>query len=221
MGAVKNNAPISSQFISGINPEMYQNLPGSGIRKWPISHPTGEFAHPNMIYFMKIHANIRRLAVGAALYFMRRVNSAVQTLGIFHQKALCALLFVSPKHFLNLVVQRLDSQAKGDGVVRPFARAALYRDDLLAVTARQGLFLNHLELNILAGGVTVRVPACSLSRRCSSPAGGNIKRSELGRGLQLRTRELCLWSRGKVAMLGTPGGLPFLGMARVAHCSCD
>ena len=33
MKAGKNNAPISSQFISGINPEMYQNLPGSGIRK--------------------------------------------------------------------------------------------------------------------------------------------------------------------------------------------
>ena len=131
------------------------------------------------------------------------------------------MLFVSPKHFLNLVVHRLDSQAKGDGVVRPFARAALYRDDLIAVTAHQGLFLNQLELNILAGGVIARAPACSLSRRCSSFAGGNLKRSEQGRGLQLRTRELCLWSRGKAAMPGTPGGLPFVGMARVAHCSCD
>ena len=84
---------------------------------------------------------------------------------------------------MNLVVHRLDSQAKGDVVVRPFARAALYRDDLLAVTAHQGLFLNQLELSILAGGVTERVPACTLSRRCSSPAGGNLKRSELGRGL--------------------------------------
>ena len=28
---------------------------------------TGEFVHPSMIYFMKIHANMRRLAVGAAL----------------------------------------------------------------------------------------------------------------------------------------------------------
>jgi hypothetical protein len=52
----------------------------------------------------------------------------VYTLGIYHRKALCALLFVSPKHFLNLVVHRLDYQAKGDGVVRPFARAALNRD---------------------------------------------------------------------------------------------
>jgi hypothetical protein len=120
----------------------------------------------------------------------------LHTLGIYHWKALCALLFVSSKHFLNLVVHRLDSKAKGDGVVRPFARAALYRDDLLAVTARQGLFLNQLELNILAGGVTARVPACSLSRRCSSPAGGNLKRSELGRGLQLRMRELYLWPLG-------------------------
>ena len=143
----------------------------------------------------------------------------MHTLGIYHWKAFCALLFVSSKHFLNLVVHRLDSQAKGDGVVRPFARAALYRDDLLAVTAHQGLFLNQLELNILAGGVTARVPACSLSRRCSSPAGGNLKRSELGRGLQLRMRELCLWSRGKAAMPGTPGGLPSVGIA--ARCSCD
>jgi hypothetical protein len=145
----------------------------------------------------------------------------VYTLGIYHWKALCANLFVSPKHFLNLVEHRLDSQAKGDGVVRPFARAALYRDDLLAVTVHEGLFLNHLKLNILAGGVTAWVPACSLSRRCSSPAGGNLKRSELGRGLQLRTRELCLWSQGKAAMPGTPSLLPFVGMARVAHCSCD
>ena len=28
---------------------------------------TGEFAHPNMIYFIKVHANMRRLAGGAAL----------------------------------------------------------------------------------------------------------------------------------------------------------
>jgi hypothetical protein len=28
---------------------------------------TGEFVHPNMIYFMNIHANMRRLSVGAAL----------------------------------------------------------------------------------------------------------------------------------------------------------
>jgi hypothetical protein len=84
----------------------------------------------------------------------------VHTLGIYHWKALCAMLFVSPKKNLNLVVQRLDSQAKGD---------------------HKGLFLNQLELNILAGGVTARVTACSLSRRCSSPAGGNLKRSELGR----------------------------------------
>jgi hypothetical protein len=83
----------------------------------------------------------------------------VHTLGIYHWKALCTLLFVSSKHVLNLVVHRLDSQAKGDGVVRPFARAALYRNDLLAVTAHQGLFLNQLELNILAGGVTAVVAA--------------------------------------------------------------
>jgi hypothetical protein len=142
------------------------------------------------------------------------------TLDIYHWKVLWALLFVSPKHFLHLVEHRLDSQAKGDGVVRPFARAALYRDGLFAVTAHQGLFLNQLELNILAGGVTARVPAYSLSRRCSSPAGGNRKQRELGSGLQLRTRELCLWSRDKAAMPGTPGGLNFVGMARVAHCSC-
>ena len=122
-------------------------------------------------------------------------------------ESLCALLFVSSRHFLNLVVHRLDSQAKGDGVVRPFARAALYRDDLLAVTAQQGLFLNQLELNILAGGVTARVPACSLSRRCSYNAGGNLKRSELGRGLQLRMRELCLWPLGKTAMVRTLVGV--------------
>ena len=112
----------------------------------------------------------------------------MHTLGVYHWKDLCALLFVSSNHFLKLVVHRLDSQAKGDGVVRPFARAALYRDDLLAVTAHQGLFLNQLELNILDGGVTAKVPACSLNRRCSSPAGGNLKRSELGRWLQLLTR---------------------------------
>ena len=98
------------------------------------------------------------------------------------------------------MLHRLDSQAKGGGVVRPFARAALYRDDLLAVTAHKGVFLNQLELNVLAGGVTARVTACSLSRRCSSPAGGNLKRSELGRGLQLRMRELCLWPLDKTAM---------------------
>jgi hypothetical protein len=145
----------------------------------------------------------------------------VHTLGVNHWKSLCALLFVSPKLHLNLVVHRLDSQAQGDSVDRPFARTALYQDDILAVTAHQGLFLNRLELNILAGAVTARVLACRLSRRCSSPAGGNLKRSELGRGLQLSTRELCLWSRGKSAMPGTPGGLPFVGMARVALCGCD
>jgi hypothetical protein len=145
----------------------------------------------------------------------------VRTLGIYHWKALCALLFVSSKHFLNLVVHRLDSKPKGDGVVRPFARAALYRDDLLAVTTHQGLFLNQLELNILTGGVTARVPACSLSRRCSSPAGGNPKRSELGRGLQLRISELCLWPLGKTAMARTLVGVIFVGMDHVAHCSFD
>ena len=141
----------------------------------------------------------------------------MHTLGIYHWKDIFALLFVSSIFFLNLVVHRLDSQAKGDGVVRLFARAALYRDDILALTAHQGLFLNQLEFDILAGGVTARVPACSLSRRCSSPAGGNLKRSELGRGLQLRTQELCLWTRGKAAMPGTPGGLPFAAKCARAH----
>jgi hypothetical protein len=32
-----------------------------------LSGATGEFVHPSMIYFMKIHSNMRRLAVGAAL----------------------------------------------------------------------------------------------------------------------------------------------------------
>jgi hypothetical protein len=75
----------------------------------------------------------------------------VQTLGIYHWKALCALLFVGSKKNLNLVVHLLYSQAKGEGVVRPFATAALYRGDLLAVMAHQGFFSNHLELSILAG----------------------------------------------------------------------
>ena len=145
----------------------------------------------------------------------------MHTLEIYHWKALCALLFVSSKRFLNLVVHRLDSQAKGDVVVRPFARAALYRDDLLAVTAHQGLFFNQLELDILAGGVTARVPACSLSRRCSSPTGGNQERSELGRGLQLRMLKLCLWPLGKTAVARTLVRVLFVGMAHVAHCSCD
>jgi hypothetical protein len=39
MEALKNNAPINSQCIPGFNPEMYQNLPGSGKRKLPKSHP--------------------------------------------------------------------------------------------------------------------------------------------------------------------------------------
>jgi len=135
----------------------------------------------------------------------RRVRNAVQTLGVCNWKAFCAFLFVSPQHFLNLVVHRLDAKAKCDGFIRPFARTVLYRDGLLAVTDHQFLFFKQLELNILAGGETARVPACSLSRRCSSPAGGNLKRSGLGRGLQLRlSRELCLWSRGKAALKKTP-----------------
>jgi hypothetical protein len=32
MEALKNNSPINSHCIPGLNPEMYQNLPGSG--KW-------------------------------------------------------------------------------------------------------------------------------------------------------------------------------------------
>ena len=50
----------------------------------------------------------------------------VRPLGVDRWKALCALLFVRPKHFLKLVVHRLDSQAQSYSVVRPFARAALY-----------------------------------------------------------------------------------------------
>jgi hypothetical protein len=58
--------------------ELPRNFPGSSSRelrgKFQLGNfraldraVTGEFAHPNMIYSMNIHANMRRLSVGAAL----------------------------------------------------------------------------------------------------------------------------------------------------------
>jgi hypothetical protein len=73
---------------------------------------------------MKIDAKVRRLVAGSALAM--RANSGVHNLGVDHWKAICALLFVRPKHFLKLIVHRLDSQAQSDSVVRPFARESLY-----------------------------------------------------------------------------------------------
>ena len=73
-----------------------------------------------MIYSMEIDAKVRRLVVDATLG-----NSGYQC-SAHPWKALCALLFVGPKKNFKLVVNRLDSQAQSDSVVRPSAREALY-----------------------------------------------------------------------------------------------
>ena len=102
-----------------------------------------------------------------------------------------------------------------------FARAALYKDGLLAATPSYEFSAARLALNALAGVVAARRPSCYPGRHSTSFAGRNQERSELGRGLKQRTFGLCLWPLGKTAMARTLVGVLFVGMAHVAHCSCD
>jgi hypothetical protein len=73
----------------------------------------------------------------------------------------------------------------------PFARAALYQDGLLAATPSYEFSAARLALNALAGVVAARRPSCYPGRHSTSFAGRNQERSELGRGLQQRTRSGC------------------------------
>ena len=52
-----------------------------------------------------------------------------------------------------------------------------------------------------------------------SPEG--IKSEASWYSWDFRTRELCLWPLGKTAMARALVGVLFVGMAHVAHCSCD
>jgi hypothetical protein len=50
-----------------LEPNREVNKKSKTISLNPAIRFTGEFVHPNMIYFMNIHANMRRLSIGAAL----------------------------------------------------------------------------------------------------------------------------------------------------------
>ena len=104
----------------------------------------------------------------------------MHNIGVYHWKALCALLFASPKHFLKQVRQRLLSRAQNDGAVLPFARAALYQDGLLAAAPSYQFSAARLALNALAGSDATRRPSCYPGRHSTSFAGRNQERSKLG-----------------------------------------
>ena len=110
----------------------------------------------------------------------RRVHSAVHTLGVHHWKALCALLFSSPKLFLKEVIQRLLSRAQNDSVVWPFARAALYQDGLSRSSYHTVIVINYAPLIIFSEHDERLSLASTPGRHSTSSAGMNQERSKLG-----------------------------------------
>ena len=107
----------------------------------------------------------------------KRVHSAVHSLGVDHWKALCALLFASPTHFLKQVIQRFLSRAQNDGVVWPFARAALYQDGRVCSLYHQVIFINRAPF-IFSGYNEQNPVAITLGRPSTSFAGRNQERSK-------------------------------------------
>jgi len=104
----------------------------------------------------------------------------MHTLGVDHWKSLCVLLFSSPKHFLKQVIQRLLSRAQNDGVVWPFARAALYQDGRVCSLYHQVIFINRAPLFIFSEYNEKTPVARTLCHHSTSFAGRNQERSQLG-----------------------------------------
>ena len=136
-------------------------------------------------------------------------------------KPICNFQFLSPEGFGTCIKRRLLSQGQSGAACPPITRAALYEDDLLAVTAHQGLQLTRREFNNLAGGVTARWPSCYPGRYSTSSGGRRHERTKHYRGRKERASMLSVCPLGNTAMPGTLNELPVMGMALVVHCSCD
>jgi hypothetical protein len=168
---------------------------------------------------MNINANMRRLSVGAALseagsqysaqYLSRSLESPLRA-AVCKPKTLfeinhVAVAFSSSKLWCHVTLREGGSIPSW-----PSCRSALI---LILCSSSRFKCLGWGR----CGKKAILLPGSSLHviRRKESRA------KKAGYSWAIRTQELCLWPRGKAAMARTPGGLPFVGVVHVAHCSCD
>ena len=139
---------------------------------------TGEFVHPNMIYFMNIHANMRRLSVGAALSEAGSQYSAQHWSRSLESPLRAAVC--KPKTLFETSHVAVAFSSSNDGAVLPFARAALYQDGRVCSLYHQVIFINHAHLFIFSGCNEQTPVASTLGRHSTFFAGRNQERSKLG-----------------------------------------